>query len=484
MNMYNRSLFIFRQDLRTRDNTALIEAMWNSKEVFPIFIHDTRSIDEFGMGDRRFGFIREALESIDSELQKYSGRLTVYQWKPEEIVEELIEKYQIDAVFVNRSYSPRGKSRDEAIMSYCDGHEVDYNSYQDFLLVEPHECEQRKVFTPYSILWKKFLIAHPERLEVQEFDGNRAKWFTPENRKEISEIITVPYHKYWTLALGRERMDRDFSHYDELRNLPAVDGSTRLSPYIRFGVFSIREIYQKLVPVIAKTHLHEVLEVPLGYEAILPLENRNKFASQARNDETQIHSETLLNELIWREFWYQIGYYFPFTYELEFQERRRSIVWKIDTNTYEYEKFEKWETWYPLVDAAIQQLIETNWMHNRLRMVVASFLTKNLGYDWRIGEKFFKKYLIDYDEAVNYGNWQWSASVGADPKPVRIFNPLLQSEKFDTDCKFIKKYIPELEWVSPTDIHTLNLSGRYHRPIVWQKESAAEARERYRTDLV
>lgn len=437
--MYNRSLFIFRQDLRTHDNTALTQAMRNSKEVLPIFIHDTRAIEEFGMDDRRFGLIREALESIDTELQEYGGRLAVYQWKPEDIIWELIEKYHIDAVFMNRSYSPRGKTRDEAIMFYCRSHDVGFHSYQDFLLVEPHECEQRKVFTPYSMLWKKFLIAHPERVGIQEFDGSSVKWLVLEDRKEISESITVPYHKYWGLALGRERLERDFSHYDDLRNLPAVDGSTRLSPYIRLGIFSVREIYQNVAS-----------------------------------------NPTLLSEIIWREFWYQIAYYFPFTYELEFQERRRSIVWKTDTDTYEYEKFEKWETGYPLVDAAIRQLIEINWMHNRLRMVVASFLTKNLGYDWRIGEKFFKKYLIDYDEAVNYGNWQWSASVGADPKPVRIFNPLLQSEKFDTECEFIKQYIPELEWIEPRDIHTLNLSGRYHRPIVWQKESAAEARERYR----
>lgn len=437
--MYNRSLYIFRQDLRTHDNTALIEAIKNSKEVFPIFIHDNRAIEEFGEDDARFWFIREALEEIDRTLQEFWWHVTVYSGRPEDIVPGIIERHGIDAVFVNRSYSPRGKARDEAIMDYCDTHEVDYHSYQDFLMVEPHECEQRKVFTPFSMLWKKFLLAHPERLEIQEFDGSSASWFVPEDRKEISEIITVPHHKYWTLTLGRERLERDFSHYDELRNLPAIDGSTRLSPYIRFGIFSVREIYAKVSS-----------------------------------------NPTLLSEIIWREFWYHIAYYFPFTYELEFQERRRSIVWKTDTTSYEYEKFEKWETWYPLVDAAIRQLIETNWMHNRLRMVVASFLTKNLGYDWRIGEKFFKKYLIDYDEAVNYGNWQWSASVGADPKPVRIFNPLLQSEKFDTDCKFIKRYIPELEWVEAKDIHTLNLSGRYHRPIVGQKESAAEARERYR----
>ena len=168
---------------------------------------------------------------------------------------------------------------------------------------------------------------------------------------------------------------------------------------------------------------------------------------------------------------------------MEFQEKRRSIIWKTDTESILWKRFENAETGYPLVDAAIRQLYEINWMHNRLRMVVASFLTKNLGYDWRIGQKWFKKYLIDYDEAVNIGNWQWSASVGADPKPVRIFNPLLQSERFDSDARFIRKYIPELENVNPKDIHTLNLSGKYIAPVVDQKESAACARERYRGEI-
>jgi deoxyribodipyrimidine photo-lyase len=437
---HNRTLFIFRQDLRTHDNTGLIEAVKNSKEVFPIFIHDTRAIDEFGVEDPRFGFIREALETIDREqLWEVGGRLTVYQWKPEQIVENLIAQYQIDAVYLNRSYSPRGKERDDAILGICDDHGVDIHTFQDFLLVEPHECEQRKVFTPYSMLWKKFLIANPDRLQVQKFDGTQTQWLIPSDRREISEVITVPHHPLWTIAFGQSRLDRDFSHYDDLRNLPAVDGSTRLSPYIRFGIFSIREIYAKIE-----------------------------------------QNPTLLSEIIWREFWYQIAYYFPFTYAIEFQERRRTIEWKTDTSSYEWQRFTEWKTGYPLVDAAIRQLIETNWMHNRLRMVVASFLTKNMGYDWKLGELFFKKYLIDYDEAVNYGNWQWSASVGADPKPVRIFNPLLQSEKFDAECKFIKRYIPELESIDPKDIHTLNLWGKYHRPIVDQKESARLARERYR----
>lgn len=437
--MYTRSLFIFRQDIRLQDNAALIEAMHTSNQVFPIFIHDTRAIEDFWVYDPRFGFIREVLESVDQELQKYGGRVTVYRWNPEIIIPELIEQYKIDAVFLNTSYSPRWKNRDESIMTYCGRSGVEFHSYQDFLLVEPQEVEQRKVFTPFSLLWKKFLASHPERLQMRWFDGYSVQWFVPEDRKEISEILPVPYHPYWNLSLGRERMGRDFSHYDDLRNLPAIDGSTRLSPYIRFGVYSIRDIYVK------------VAENP-----------------------------TLLSEIIWREFWYHIAYYFPFTYQMEFQERRRSIVWSHDESSYEWQRFIEWKTGYPLVDAAIRQLIETNWMHNRLRMVVASFLTKNLGIDWRMGEKWFKKYLIDYDEAVNFGNWQWSASVGADPKPVRIFNPLLQSEKFDPEAKFIKKYIPELQEVDPKKIHTLELHGVYCAPIVDQKESARLARERYR----
>ncbi len=472
--MYNRSLFIFRQDLRIQDNTGLIEAMKNSREVFPIFIHDTRAIEDFWVDDARFGFIREALESIDTELQKYGGRLTVYSGKPEEIVRELIEQYQIDAVYMNRSYSPRGKIRDESILSICDTAWIDFQSFQDFLLVEPDECEQRKVFTPYSMLWKKFLIAHPERLVIQKFEGNKTKWIIPEDRSAIWEIISIPHHPYWNIPFGSERMDRDFSNYDEIRNIPSIDGSTRLSPYIRFGVFSIREIYAKFV---SGSSPHEKGEL----EGVT--QNRNQIPLTPFIKGESKPSETLLNELIWREFWYQIAYYFPFTYDLEFQERRRSIVWDTDQESYIWKQFEAGKTGYPLVDAAIRQLIETNWMHNRLRMVVASFLTKNLGIDWRIWEKWFRKYLIDYDEAVNYGNWQWSASVWADPKPIRIFNPLLQSEKFDPEIKFIKKYIPELSIIDPKKIHSLELHGVYYPPIVDQKESSRLARERYRKEV-
>lgn len=399
----------------------------------------------------------------------------VYTGKPEEIIEGLIQKHHIGAVYMNRSYSPRGKTRDTNIEKICDDAHIDFQSFQDFLLVEPHECEQRKVFTPYSMLWKKFLIAHPERFQIHSFDGGQATWFVPDDRQEIGEVIRVSYHPLWTMEFGRSRLDRDFSHYDDLRNLPAVDGSTRLSPYIRFGIFSIREIYRKFVP-----------KPPLQRGAggiLIPGENPQSTTEQVDSSFIKELTETLLSEIIWREFWCQIAYYFPFTYSLEFQERRRVIEWNRDETSYLWKRFEDGKTGYPLIDAAIRQLYETNWMHNRLRMVVASFLTKNLGIDWRIGEKWFKEYLIDYDEAVNFGNWQWSASVGADPKPVRIFNPLLQSEKFDAECKFIKRYIPELTDIDPKKIHSLELQGVYYPPIVDQKESARLARERYRGEL-
>lgn len=201
---------------------------------------------------------------------------------------------------MNRSYSPQGKIRDNNIENICTKNSITFHTFQDFLLVEPDECEQRKIFTPYSMLWKKFLMAHPERLNLGVFEPLSVGWFVPSDRREIESVIPVAYHPLWTMEFGRSRLQRSFSSYDDLRNIPSIDGSTRLSPYIRFGIFSIREIYQKVSG-----------------------------------------NPTLLSEIIWREFWYQIAYYFPFTYELEFQERRRSIVWKTDTDTYEYEKFEK-----------------------------------------------------------------------------------------------------------------------------------------------
>lgn len=434
--MHRRSLFIFRQDLRLQDNTGLLKAIRNSEEVFLIFIHDTRSIESFGEDDPRFGFIREAINSMNESLWKHGWKIFIYHGYPEKVVEYIIQRYSMDAVYVNHSYSPEWILRDTTIESFCQKSQVSFHTSEDFLMVAPHICEARKVFTPFSLLWKRYIFAHPEDTLIQEFECTNTRFFTPpDDDKEVTSIKTK-YHWYWSIPFWYERLDRDFSSYESLRNTPGIDGSTRLSPYIRFGIFSIREIYARFQ-----------------------------------------NNPTLLSEIIWRDFWYQIAYNFPSIYDLEFQEKRRAILWENDPII--MKKIERAETGYPLIDAALRQLYETNWMHNRLRMVVASFITKNCLIDWRWWEGLFKKYLIDYDKAVNYGNWQWSASVGADPKPLRIFNPLLQSEKFDTDARFIKKYIPELALIDPKRIHSMDLKWIYHHPVVDQRESALRAKMRY-----
>ncbi len=435
--IYPRSLFIFRQDLRLHDNTALYRAMNESEAVLPIFIRDSRADEDFGEEDPRFWFIAEALTEIDSELQRNNWTLLIYKGIPEKIIPELITKYRINAVYANKSYSPRGKKRDQKIQETLGN--VPFILMKDFLILEPEDIEQRKVFTPFYKLWQRKLWSG--KISTTHYELGFCQWILPvevDKKNTIERYFPLLRHPYFTMDFGRKRLaDFHFSQYDETRNFPFIDGSTRLSPYIRFGVFSIREVYNRVLS----------------------------------------ESPTLISELAWREFWYHIAHYFPSVYNLEFQEKRRGIAW--ENSEYLRGKIEKAETGYPLVDAALRQLYTTNWMHNRLRMVVASFITKNCLIDWRWGEKLFKKYLIDYDEAVNYGNWQWSASVGPDPKPLRIFNPLLQSEKFDHEAKFIKKYIPELANVSPENIHSLNLEGLYPRPIVNQRLSADRAKEVY-----
>ena len=438
-----KTLFIFRQDLRLHDNKGLLEAVRHTKQIFPIFILDSHIRKEFGENDSRFWFILEALEYLDKELQKYGGRLSVYQGDPVDVVQKLLETENIGAIYANRSYSPYGKNRDAMIEESAKSMGISYTRVKDFLLVEPGEVEVRKVFTPYSKLWRKhieynYVYATPMTHELEYDLFQSTQWYIPSNRRDIREVFWFPsFHPYWTIPFGEKRLSMNWDSYDDTRNFPWIDGSTRLSPYIRFGVFSIRELFQ-----------------------------------QFKNN------TVIINELAWREFWYHIAHHFPNIYTEEFQEKRRNIIW--EEHPYNWSRFQNAETGYPLVDAAIRQLYETNWMHNRLRMVVASFLTKNLWIDWRKGEKWFRQHLIDYDEAVNIGNWQWSASVWADPKPIRIFNPLLQSERFDPDAVFIKKYIPELLDFQPKDIHSLNFSGKYTPPIVDQKWSALKARERYK----
>ncbi|MDD3145021.1 MAG: deoxyribodipyrimidine photo-lyase [Candidatus Gracilibacteria bacterium] len=437
--MHNNSIFWFRQDLRTFDNKGLIKAIKNSKNLVTIFILDKNLIPDFlGLGDKKFLFIKEALLKLDEDLKEIGGKLTIYHDFPEKIIPEICKKYEIYSIFINKSYGTYGKNRDFQIKSYCLKNNIEFYSENDYLLNEPDEIEQRKVFTPYFKLWQKKLLEKEIVLEKPGKINQLENDF--EINKFLDELIIGENHPYFTLVFGKKRLDDfDYFHYEDFRNDLDKDGTSRLSVYLRFGIFSVREIYLKV------------------------------------SEKSQIY----VSELAWREFWQHIDYYFPFTKKLEFQEKRRNIAWKNDEIL-----FKKWcdgETGYPIVDAAMKQLVETNWMHGRARMIVASFLTKDLLIDWRLGEKFFKKHLLDYDENVNFGNWQWSASVGADPKPLRIFSPILQSEKFDKQTKFIKKYLPQLSNEDIKSIHNpLDFKLNYIDLIVNHKDAQKLAREEYK----
>ena len=249
-------------------------------------------------------------------------------------------------------------------------------------------------------------------------------------------------HQYFTLERAKKSLAIfDFKNYESLKDFPAIDHwTTKLSPYLRFWKISPRWLFLR----------------------------------------TRDENESFVKEIAWREFWHHVRFNFPEFDRVEFQEKRRNIHWLNDDE--DFEKFCNAQTGYPIVDAAIKELKETNFMHGRVRMVVASFLTKNLLIDWKRWEKFFKKYLLDYDETVNIWNWQWSASVWPDPKPLRVFNPIIQSQKFDTQSEYVKKYIPELEKYNPEQIHDpmkYNLEW-YFTPMVLQKESWKRAREYYK----
>lgn len=437
--MYKNVIFWFRQDLRTFDNKWLIQAVKTSENLLPIFILDKNIIDSFlWLEDKKFLFLKESLLNLDIELKKLWSKLTIYHDYPEKIIPEISKKYCIEAIFTNKSYSRYWKKRDDKIDLFCMKNNLEFFRENDYLLNEPEEIEQRKVFTPYYKLWQKKLLEKEIILEkpwkINQIENNfNIKSF-------LDYLIPWEKHPYFDLDFLNSRIEKfSFENYEKFRNDLDLDWTSRLSVYLRFWLISVRQLY-KIV------------------------ENRSK---------------TYISELAWREFWQHINYYFPYTKDYEFQLKRRNINWKNDERL--FEKWCMWETWYPVVDAAMKQLVETNWMHWRARMIVASFLTKDLLIDWRWWEAFFKKHLLDYDENVNFWNWQWSASVWADPKPLRIFSPLLQSEKFDKNAKFIKKYLPELNNQNIKFIHNpIDNNLNYYKIIVDHKVAQKIAREEYK----
>ncbi len=423
-----RAVYLFKRDLRLKDNRGLSIASKHHKEIVPVFIFDKHILEGLRVDKKRLGYLFEAVALLSSNI-----RLYCLQGSTKEALREVFRVAKPTHLYTTASYSWSGRERNKIIKSVCEEYGVEYVEVFENFLALPEVIPQRKVYTPFYKEWI-------QRVDLSEFQP--APFSVPDlslpTLKDLNLEVEEP-NPFHPEDCEQRLKDFNFERYEDLRNYPAVDGSSRLSPCIRFGVLSLREIFK---------------------------------TAQGR-------SEQFIKELAWREFWYHIALNFPETTELEFQEKRRGIKWE---NREEHiSSFLEARTGYPIVDAGIRQLVEEKWLHNRMRMIVGSFLTKVLLVDWRVGERFFKEHLLDYDEVVNVGNWQWTASVGADPKPFRLFNPILQAQRYDPQCEYIKRYLPELSKVPCPMLHDpLSHTLPYHKPIVNYYERVQLTKKAYK----
>ncbi|HQS30757.1 deoxyribodipyrimidine photo-lyase [Polaromonas sp.] len=448
---YKTGLMWFRRDLRTDDNAALHHALKSCTQVFCAFIFDQDILDPLPRADRRVEFIRESLVDLDAQLERLArphgaadAGLIVRHGQATDSLAGMVQTLSIDAVFFNHDDEPQSLARDEAVQALMKTRGVAVHSFKDHVVFERAEVmtlagKPYSVFTPYKNAWlKKIDDFYLKPYPVQPY-GKALAPRPASERKAIPALKALGFEstnlstlKIPTGSLGGEQLFRDFlgriDAYDDTRNFPAVKGPSYLGVHLRFGTVSIRKM------------------ASAAFDA-----QKSGSAGAA----------TWLSELIWRDFYAQILSHFPHAATTAFKPGYDAIVW--EKGPVAQTLFKAWcdgLTGYPLVDAAMAQINQTGYMHNRLRMVTASFLVKDLGIDWRWGERYFTEKLNDFDLASNNGGWQWAASSGCDAQPYfRIFNPVSQSEKFDAEGKFIRRYLPALEGLSGKDLHSPWLAG-------------------------
>ncbi|MCB0824451.1 MAG: deoxyribodipyrimidine photo-lyase [Bacteroidales bacterium] len=425
-------VFWFRRDLRLNDNAALYHALNSGKPVLPIFIFDPEILKELPEKDARVTFIYALLNQINQKQEKQGSQLLIKQGKPLSVFKDLIQEFEIAAVYTNRDYEPYAIQRDQEVKNFLESKHIIFHEFKDQVIFEKSEVSKQDgspytVYTPYSKIWlQKFKEKKIESFPSEDHLDKLIKAETgPKlNLKDLGfkqSEITVP---------GFDISKNLIENYSKTRDVPSTEGTSHLGPYLRFGTVSIRELARK-----------------------------------AANFE-----ETFLKELIWREFFMQILYHFPHVVDQSFKPAYDKIEWLNDET-----QFKKWcegKTGYPMVDAGMRQLNQTGYMHNRVRMVVASFLCKHLLIDWRWGEAYFAEKLLDFELSSNNGNWQWAAGTGCDAAPYfRVFNPASQQEKFDPDWIYIKKWVPEFG------------THQYPEPIVDHKFARERAIKTYKQAL-
>ncbi|MCM8527424.1 MAG: DNA photolyase family protein [Lentisphaeraceae bacterium] len=428
------AIFWFRRNLRLEDNHGLFKALTEYDEVIPLFIFDEDILSRLSdKKDRRVDFIHRCLVGLNSEIQQAGASgLLVKHGQVEDVWKQLLTEFKPQAVFCNHDYEPDTIKRDLNVERICEASGVSFRSYKDQVIFEENEIQKTDgtpytVYTPYSKAWKaKFTEDLTEEYPSQSLLNK----LTARKLPSILKLEDIGFQKSDLVIPSKELDESNIKDYEKNRDIPCLDATSRLSVHLRFGTVSIRKLVKKA----------------------------NKINSK------------FLNELIWREFFMMILYNFPNSVKHEFREKYSGIKWR-----YDEDDFKKWcfgKTGYPIVDAGMRELNETGFMHNRVRMITASFLVKHLLIDWRWGERYFAKKLLDYDLSANVGNWQWAAGTGCDAAPYfRIFNPYTQTDKFDKNREYIKKWVPEFG--TPT----------YPQPMIDHKEARERALKVYKEGI-
>ncbi len=422
------SICWFRRDLRLEDNTALHMALANESAVLPLFIFDSDILKELPEDDARLSFIHNEIYTMNEELLKKESSFLTMHGTPLEIWENVLKEYEVTAVYVNKDYEPYALKRDKEVASFLAKKGIDFHAFKDQVIFEENDVLKNDgkpytIYTPFKNKW------------LSQFD--KTKHLPIKNSKfQNLHIANIPLLTLGKLGFTKSTKKvkpftlKEVDEYEIMRNFPAKDGTSYLSPHLRFGTISVRQIIQKLKSTDA----------------------------------------VFLSELVWREFFMQILFHFPKVVTESFKPKYDNIRWR--NNTQDFERWCEGETGYPMVDAGMRQLNETGYIHNRVRMVVASFLCKHLLIDWRWGEAYFAKKLLDYDLSANNGNWQWAAGTGCDSAPYfRIFNPIEQLKKFDKDLIYTRKWVKNLNEFS------------YPQPMVDHKGARARALTTYKEGI-
>lgn len=412
------SIFWFRRDLRLTDNAGFYHALKSGHPVLPLFIFDKNILDKLPEGDARVTFIYQTIADLKKDLQKHSSDLLVKYGKPEKIWSEILAEYEVAAVYTNHDYEPYAHERDDNMAEFLTSEKIAFKTYKDQVIFEKGEILKADqtpytVFTPFYKQWHAKLNSfYTKAYPTQKYYKN----LLPCKNLPLPSLKEMGFEKS-KLSFPKLSYKSKLDSYAKERDFPALDGTTHIGLHLRFGTLSIRK---------------------------------------AVRDAIEAKSNIWLSELAWREFYMSILWHFPYSATDSFKKQYDKIKWR--NNESEFKAWCEGNTGYPIVDAGMRQLNQTGWMHNRVRMVVASFLTKHLLIDWRWGETYFAEKLLDYEMASNVGGWQWAAGSGNDAAPYfRVFNPELQTKKFDPKLEYIKKWVPEFgtkKYAQPIVEHT------------------------------